>query len=134
MPEKAKTLQDYDWVNARGECSPFIVFTTLRGQAESDVEKRNALREKRQETNLVALNITPSPDRFIVHREQVGRAASLQFSWTKTGIEVRDDDGKVILEGILTLNDDAECRLRVGKDELTFWQFRRRALEALFFN
>jgi hypothetical protein len=45
-----------------------------------------------------------------------------------------DDTRKTILEGTLSLSDETECRLKVGDKELTFWQFRKRALENLFFN
>jgi hypothetical protein len=46
---------------------------------------------------------------------------------------VRGNDDAVLLEAGLTLNDEGECRLRTGEQELTFWQFRKRALYNLFF-
>jgi hypothetical protein len=48
------------------------------------------------------------------------------------GIVVKADD-KVVLEGHAVLSDDGACRLRVNGEDLEFWQFRKRALEALFF-
>jgi hypothetical protein len=33
----------------------------------------------------------------------------------------------------LTLNDMGECRLKINGQEREFWQFRRTALEDLFF-
>jgi len=33
----------------------------------------------------------------------------------------------------MALNDDGECRLRVKTKQVEFWQFRRMALESLFF-
>ena len=127
-------MQDFDWVKARSACSPFGVFTKLRVQLESDVAARNAVREERKESNMVSFFLDSAPDRLLVRREGNNVSASVEFRWTQTGIAVRNDHSAVILEGILTLNDDAECRLRVGRDELTFWQFRRRALEDLFFS
>jgi hypothetical protein len=34
---------------------------------------------------------------------------------------------------VVTLNDEGECRLKVGDDELEEWQVLKRALETLFF-
>ena len=44
-----------------------------------------------------------------------------------------DDRDKLICSATLTLNRLGKCRLLVNEEELTQWQFRRMALEKLFF-
>jgi hypothetical protein len=46
-------------------------------------------------------------------------------------VALRDD--KVFLRGKVTLCDDGKCRIKADGQELELWQFRKRALEALFF-
>jgi hypothetical protein len=121
-------MQDFDWVTARHSCSPFGIFKILREQVESDIAIRTAQEQK------VRFRVDSSPDRFLVIRESNNcKPASVEFRWTQSGIAVRNDEGRIVLEGTLTVNDAAECRLKVQEQELTFWQFRRRALEDLFF-
>lgn len=126
-----KEEQDFNWIEARHLCSPFGVFAELRKQAESDVAIRNAQEQE------VRFRVDRSPDCFRVIREAKSLSActpaSVEFRWTASGIEVSNDTG-IILQGALTVNDEGKCRLRVKERELTFWQFRRRALEDLFFN
>ena len=124
--------QQYSWVNARAACSPFEVFKCLLMGAETDVKERNATLAG---GSRFTFKIGPCDEESFLVIRQVGKgAASVEFVHTAVGIQVRDDARATILEGILTLNDEGNCRLKVGDKELTFWQFRRRALEALFFN
>lgn len=58
---------------------------------------------------------------------------SVSFSLIGEVIVFRDDQKDVSIAAGLTLNDSGECRLKVGSDERESWQFRRAALEDLFF-
>jgi hypothetical protein len=58
---------------------------------------------------------------------------SVDFVCTRDEIQVSDDKDQLLYSASLTLNDEGKCRLRVGDKELTQWQFRRMALEKLFF-
>jgi hypothetical protein len=128
---EAKDAQDFDWVAARHTCSPFSVYKTLEEQVKSDIARRN------KQQHDVNFRVDTSADRFIVFREasrlSACPSASVQFRWNQAGIDVWNDS-EVFLEGALTVNDEAECRIKVKGVELTFWQFRRRALEDLLFN
>jgi hypothetical protein len=48
-------------------------------------------------------------------------------------ITARGTNPPVDLSARVTLGDSGKCRLRVKEQTLRFWQFRRRALEDLFF-
>jgi hypothetical protein len=39
----------------------------------------------------------------------------------------------VLFRASITLTNGGQCKLRVGEEELEQWQFRRMALEKLFF-
>jgi hypothetical protein len=58
---------------------------------------------------------------------------AVRFSVANGAIQVRDQSDVVIVEGRVTVSEDGVCRIKVGDMELDSWQFRRRALEALFF-
>ena len=57
----------------------------------------------------------------------------VRFDRTEKGISV-SDGSKRLFEATLTLDDTGECRLKVNGQEREFWQFRKMALEALFFD
>lgn len=127
---------DLEWVIERANCCPFAVFRKLQIETEKDVDLRNGLTP----LPLVGqFKLEPDTgEAFSVSKaNQHGtRVESVQFRCDKSGISVRRDN-KTFLEATLTLNDDGECRLRVKDKEtdlaLTTWQFRKRALENLFF-
>ena len=59
---------------------------------------------------------------------------SVDFVCSKGQITVYDDKDAEMFAAILTLSNDGKCRLVVDGKELTQWQFRRMALEKLFFS
>jgi hypothetical protein len=125
--EEMKSTDDFDWVKARIACSPFAVFQQLQLGCERDVAERNE-----PSVEPVLFRTVADRESFVVFREGGRLSAVVEFSWSRTGIAVRRD-GSPFLEAIPTLNDDGDCLLKVGEDELTCWQFRKRALEDLLF-
>jgi hypothetical protein len=78
---------------------------------------------------------TAHGNRFSVVLQSTGlESRSVVFEQTEVGVVVKDGDDNEVLEATLTLNNQGECRLKVGKEELEFWQFRRLVLEDFFFN
>lgn len=122
--------QEFRWVKALAECSPFQVLKFLQDGCQQDVQDRN---EQRSEGDAFGFKITSTANHFRVLREGNRISSSVKFEASPTGISVSDDNDIVILQAILTVNDEGQCRLRIGNDEVTFWQFRRRALQDLFF-
>lgn len=123
--------QEFRWVKAQAECSPFQVLKALQDGCQQDVLDRN---EQRKEGDAFGFRLTSTVKNFRVLREGNRISASVKFEASSKGITVSDDNGAVSLQATLTVNDEGECRLKTGKDEVTFWQFRRRALQDLFFN
>ncbi len=58
---------------------------------------------------------------------------SVDFALSKDRINVYNDKDEIMLAATITLNNEGKCRLVVEEEELTQWQFRRMALEKLFF-
>jgi hypothetical protein len=123
-------MQDLNWVEARSLCSPVAVFEKIKLQVEEDVRVRNAsLGGSRTQFRFIA-----NGGSFVVAMDAPGVVGrGVKFILTQTGIEVLDAKDKKLLEASLTLNDDGECRLKVDNLEREFWQFRKQALETLFF-
>ena len=136
---------EFDWVGARAECTPTTAIKALASQVRLDVDKRNQLRSV-YEVQYQAMFIfsVGANDSFHV---------SLMFGQDRPGIASfsKAEDGIVVsykiaatragthswadIHAVLTLGNDGKCRLKPeGEEELTFWQFRRRVLEPIFFS
>ena len=129
--------REFDWVTARTNCSIDRVFLDLRQEVQQDVTTRNGLVSTSQKQDLIAFTFEPKeqqPNAFAVVRNGANVMSLVNFKRDNSAILAIDVNGKVIVEAKLTLNDFGDCRLVVGKDELTHWQFRRRGLQALFFD
>lgn len=122
-----------NWVKKRSECSSFEAFKRLQSEVEEDAEQRDAIEMSAPGGPKARFKVNPRQRSFRVLRSGTQISASVSFELSGELISASDDDGTVIIEGSITLSDDGECILRVGKEELLFWQFRRRALESLFF-
>lgn len=125
-----------NWVELRYNCSPLEMFTRIRHGVEEDINLLASLRKDKQPA--VEFKIIAERNFFTVTRliagEYADRSPWVQFSWNNDGIGVKNFVGAAE-KAALTLNDDAECKLKLedGK-ELNCWQFRKRFLEDLFFN
>jgi 16S rRNA U1498 N3-methylase RsmE len=79
--------------------------------------------------------LVPSANSFVVVREdQTGHTVSVKFARSGNEISVLNDDGSIRFKATVTINNDRECRLLVNGQELEEWQFRKMALEPLFFS
>jgi hypothetical protein len=125
-----------NWVRARSQCSPVEAFRELEQQIKADVETRNSLRtvlETRYEVNFV---FHPGEEAFQVSIWRGGiQLERVIFGRVPGGISVDyTNAGRPGITGILTLSKGGECLLRVkGLEEHSFWQFRKLALEDIFF-
>ena len=118
-------------MTARFECSLAKVFADLRLQIEQDVKTRNDVRTDREkQRGRFEITATVGDSFMVLLSEDANRAVTfrlLQDSITATGT-----NGQIV-KGTPTISDDGECRLKVDGRELDQWQFRKRALESLFF-
>lgn len=127
---------DFDWVKAIADCHPFHVLQQLRVGVEADVKSRNeTLTEYQRNDRRIGFRVESSndPNLFFVQRNGANVMSALRFSCDDSKITVGDERNQPILAATLTLNDEKLCRLKVDGVEIEHWQFRRRALHALFF-
>lgn len=131
-------LEDFDWVSARAQCEPYKVFQCLRAKVKEDTEKRNSL--PNDGSSLVIFSFEEGNDWITASKKILGRYEGVTFTLTPNGITARDLSRNFAHIGILTLSDDGRCMIKVdsnSKDrpskELTLWQFRKLALQDLFF-
>jgi hypothetical protein len=126
---------DFDWVNALSLCSLTSIFEKLKVGVSKDVKTRNDLR-KAEDRDRYEFEFHPDDTQFTVSLDGPGIARSSVVFILESGC-VRVQDGKgtpTIKSAVLTLGDDRRCRLRIEGMEKELWQFRRMALENLFFH
>jgi hypothetical protein len=129
MTEPGET---FNWVKARHECSVVAVFERLKLGAGADVDERNRLGTS-SERPLKEFQVrSANGDRFVVFQD-TSPPRSVAFVLSGRQICVTSDSPPINFAGVVTLNDEGECRLKVGDDELEEWQVLKRALETLFF-
>jgi hypothetical protein len=128
-----KVPNDFEWVDARAACSPIKVFEQLKSQVAHDVEVRNKMAghgpkfDTHFETNAIAVFLNSTA----FHRDVPYRI--IRFFLDGARIIARFGDETEIFSATLTLNDEGECRLRIGEEDYALWQVRHMALEKLFF-
>jgi hypothetical protein len=121
---------NFDWVTERANCSLGVVFDRLLEDTRADAATRN------KQMGPVRLEVDAKPQVFTVFATDVktSRVTRVEFQLGANTIEVVALDGGTLrLSAGLSLGDDGVCRLVVGGAGLLPWQFRRRALEGLFF-
>ena len=119
---------DFDWVEARHNCSIRVEFEKLRRDVEKATEQHKKLTlddarfEFHDEGDLLVVQCFPR------HGDETGAA----FARKNGSIEV---DAATRFTVSLTLNDDGECRYRIGDgpQEYLRWQVIRRVLQPIFF-
>lgn len=129
--------EKFDWVSARSECSAAEVFERLRAQVKRDVEKREEISQRQQNPRVgsqFAFKFLEEGPTFIAMVEGAQLHKTVRFECTANSITARGDDEKPSLTAALTLSNDGQCRLVVNGQEYELWQFRKMALESLFFS
>jgi hypothetical protein len=125
-------MTDFDWVKARSECSLVAAFIRLKKNIRSDVEAANQLYKDIHRKFGI---IVHDGGTFAVYEDAIPHQ-NVTFKLNESRISVSgecDGQDEVKFFATLTLNKDKKCMLLVGGDELEEWQFRKRALEAIFF-
>jgi len=124
---------DFDWVSARSACCAVSMFESLKREVEKDVIRR-VESSKDSPTPKTEFAFKPNGDSFAVIAKMGPAHHTVAFAIEAGERIVVTIDDRALLESSVTLCDDRICRLKI-KDgtELERWQFRRRALEDLFF-
>src|SRR4030095_16242107 len=123
---------DFDWVSAQSRCSAALMFERLQMRVEENVRRRNGLIGRQDGWKF---EFYTEDDAFEVSR-LVGAgkvAAVVQFERAGRRIHVQGEDIDVDFTAIVTVDTAGMCRFVVGEAMYSDWEFRRMALELLFF-
>ena len=121
---------DFNWVEARNNCSAAKAFEALKQTVEANVQ------ERQQQVDAVS-NTAPSfqnrsEQEFVVVQHSPFKVGAFRLQGNR--IFVEDNNGEKQFELALALNDDGECRFNVdGEGEFLRWQVARKALEGILF-
>ena len=126
---------NFDWVVARAKCTPFLTFEKLRVQVKDDTAKRNQLAGTFSDDRR-NFYFNPDGSSFSVsyRGSSTGMHSGVTFSLSANGVNVAGiETQRVLCVGILTISNSGICKIRVGEKKLTLWQFRKLALQDLFY-
>ena len=134
MAETASEHREFNWVEARSNCTVDKVFERLKEEFENDLDE---LRKCRPDRALGLNYVTQETGMFGIESHPYG----VLFDRTRSTIEVsrytRLGERTLVMRLSIVLNDKGECMLVDETDETRKacwpWQIRRRALEELFF-
>lgn len=129
--EDAQNVTDpnFNWVTARSECSALGMFLSLQKDLTKDVETANkvfANSRRKFGFSKDATSLTVYEERISPH------IVAFVLDNTNTRISV-EENGELRYTASFTLDKEGRCRFIVGDEELENWQFRKKALESLFF-
>jgi hypothetical protein len=119
-------MEEVDWVRARSKCSVAGVFDALKNEVAKDVDTQNSLQGHSH------FAVKHHEGSFTVIEGDGGSGRAVVFALSGNSIQIKTSERSVVLKATITLNEEGRCVLKVGQ-ELESWQFRRRALEGLFF-
>jgi hypothetical protein len=131
MTTENKAPRELDWVEKRATCTAEAMFLQLANGVQVDVKARNAIGN---DGNFAAEFSGDKRALVIGETGAWARKERVRIFPLGRNIEVRDEICGAAFSAEVFLNDEGRCKLRL-KDgiELEQWQFRRLALEALFF-
>ena len=127
---------DFNWVGAQAQCTAQSMFERLRTRVREDVQKRNALFDRRDRWKF---EFFEEDGDFEVERHVPSGAtgtrvtAVVRFAREGPRIHVQGDDIDVEFVAMVTLDVSGQCRFLVGEAMYSDWEIRRMALELLFF-
>src|SRR5258708_5596645 len=126
--------QELDWVSKRATCTIGHVFNKLCNEIEGDVSTINTARGL-SEGNVFLASMSQSGFSIVVGQSNrvPRRVAVIGIDENRITVEQKWNGGEQW--GVTVgLNDEGRCTLRLeDSTELEQWQFRKRALEGLFF-
>ncbi|MGB6722515.1 MAG: hypothetical protein WBE72_17085 [Terracidiphilus sp.] len=125
--------QELNWVEKRAACTVATVFNQLCDGIKADVEAINAALHL-TEKNLFQADIHSDGTTIIVGQPNVVPRKRLYIGTNGERIQVFQEWDKTKWSATIGLNDEGRCTLRLDSvQELEQWQFRKKALEGLFF-
>lgn len=128
-----KPIANLDWVKARGACSLSQMFEQLKSDVHEDVTQRNSIRVDGRD-HFYEWQMAESHNNFRVIREggDTFDRRAIGFYLEQGKITVKDQQ-HVMFSVTVTLNDQGECKFKIGEEEKESWQIRKKALEDVFY-
>jgi len=125
--------QELNWIKERAACTVGKIFNRICDEIVKDVATVNSIHQLPIGVQFKAEMHSDGTTIFIAQPNIIPRARVLtgvQNNWIVVNEEWRSKTWGVSIG----LNDEGRCVLRLEDDtELEHWQFRKRALEGLFF-
>jgi hypothetical protein len=123
--------QELNWVEKRAACTSDAIFLQLVAGLKEDVKTRNATGT----SGSFAAELTGDQRALVIGETGTwARKERVRIFPLSGVIEVRDEVNNTKFSVEVFLNDEGRCKLRLEDGrELEQWQFRRMALEGLFF-
>lgn len=136
MATTHNTAKDLDWVATRAACTVAQVaqvFNELRLGIEGDIRTYNATTQALDEEQISATTLEAGAGIAISRAKKIpSRRVFVAIFGNR--IEVHNNEFRVEMSACVAFNDSGRCILRLADGtELEQWQFRKRALESLFF-
>lgn len=128
--------QELDWVSKRAACTAERIFFQLVAAIKEDVKARNV---SGGDVQFVAELTGDQMTLVIGETGTWARKERVRIFALNGKIEVRDEIRGAKFAAKVFLNDEGRCQLKMQDEteedgrELEQWQFRREALEGLFF-
>lgn len=123
--------QELNWVERRVACTVATVFNELRTGIESDIAAINATKPLSEQ---FSANPLQSGMGIVIGQPRRVPNRRVLVALSDHNIEVRHEAKGTNWSAIVGLNNEGRCILRLEDGaELEQWQFRKRALEGLFF-
>ena len=134
MEKKPTEYDDFNWVEARQNCSVVAHFKLLQETVKANVNERQ--QQLGEDAHPKVTFESGSKTEFRAMRN--GRSSGFKgvvFRLREDHVVVQHDlSGKHLFNLTVVLNDDGECRFKVdGEGEFLRWQVARKALEDILF-
>ena len=125
--------QKLNWVQKRAECSAGQMFNELLKGIYDDVAVFNSVRNL-PETERFAAETTQDGTVLTIGQYGTIPRARVRIGVVGQKIAVQDDAKQAKWSAQVKLNHEGQCILKLEDEtELEQWQFRKKALEGLFF-
>jgi hypothetical protein len=130
--------QELNWVEKRAACTIAQVFNQLCDGITNDVAAYNSIRQLSEGSKFRADMHSSGRTIFVAQPNQIPRAR-VAIGIVEDRIAVHEEWNGKKWSVTIGLNDEGRCTLRIKFDDekeagLEQWQFRKKALESLFFD
>lgn len=124
--------QSLDWVSVRAACTIVRVFNEICNEIDADILEINSARKLTDHNQFRADSLGGST--IVVGQPSRFPRVVVKIGVVGNEIEVQDDATKSRWRVNISLNNEGRCVLKNNEEgEMEHWQFRKRALENLFF-